>query len=285
VRLAALITVLLLAGCAPKQNQEGPFFEPQFANLIPPDTTLLLGTSVEHLIKTPVYQKYLAAFTLPGIDDVAQRTGVDRNKKLWQVVFVSNGRTGFFLARGKFADDIMAPDFLSQRPNRFLYKGQTFYGDEDRALWMINSTTAALGPTTAMRAIVDGRNSVSAPPAALMEMMKQLPHDAPVWGAWSGGVVQVELPGNLANANRMFASLRRATMFLELSTNVKAHIAADAVDDKAAEDVYGALSSLLALAKSGKGGALYQGVSVTRNGRGLEVNVDAPAETLEKALR
>lgn len=283
--LAALAAVLVLSGCGIKLNETGAFLDPQFSDLIPSDTTLLLGVNVERLVKTPVYQKYLSGLPLPGIDELAQRVGLDREKNLWQIVFVSNGKSGFVLGRGKFADDIMSPDFLSNRPGRFLYKGETFYGDDDRALLIVNSTTAAVGPTRLLRAIVDGRNSANAPPRALTGMLKQLPHDAQVWGVWSGGSINVTLPGNLSNATRVLSSLDRATMYLDLSANVKGNISADAVSDSAAQDVHGALATLLSLAKSSKTGAMYQGVDITRNGRAIQLTLDSPPEVLGLLLR
>jgi hypothetical protein len=57
---AALCGVLILAGCAHK-SVVGPKIDPALATLIPEDTTLLVGTRLEALEKTPVYQKYLFA--------------------------------------------------------------------------------------------------------------------------------------------------------------------------------------------------------------------------------
>ena len=279
------VLAMLLAGCAPKQNDTGAFFEPQFANLIPADTTLLVGASVERLVKTPVYQKYLVGFPLPGVEELAQRTGVNAEKRLWQVMFVSNGHRSFVLGRGKFADELASPDFSAPEANRFGYKGFTLFGDEQRALLMINSSTAAIGDTLLMRALVDQRPGNSGPPVALTAMMKRTPHEAQVWGVWSGGAVDAQLPGNLSNATRVVNSLNHGTMYLDLATNVKGNLSADAVSDKAAEDVYGAFGTLLALAKSGKSAAMYQGVNITKNGRTIQVTLDSPPEVLGVLLR
>ena len=56
---AALCGVLILVGCAHK-SAVGPKIDPALATLVPEDTTLLVGTRLEALEKTPVYQKYLA---------------------------------------------------------------------------------------------------------------------------------------------------------------------------------------------------------------------------------
>ena len=52
--------MLLLAGCSRKPAETSVFIDPQFAALVPPDTTLLVGLRVENLVKTPIYQKYLS---------------------------------------------------------------------------------------------------------------------------------------------------------------------------------------------------------------------------------
>ena len=77
---------------------------------MPPDTTLLVGLRVEHLVKTPLYQKYLSG-EISIIDRFARGTGINPEKSLWNLLLVSNGRDSFVLGRGKFADELMAPDF------------------------------------------------------------------------------------------------------------------------------------------------------------------------------
>ena len=86
-----LAAALILSGCAPKATV-GPKIDPALATLVPDDTTLLVGTRLEALAKTPVYQKYLADRKFPQVEDFAKQTGLDPQKDLWELLFVSNGK-------------------------------------------------------------------------------------------------------------------------------------------------------------------------------------------------
>ena len=73
LRNSLLIAVLLLAGCSPKPAETSVFIDPQFASLVPADTTLLVGLRVENLVKTPIYQKYLSGGKISIVDRIARR--------------------------------------------------------------------------------------------------------------------------------------------------------------------------------------------------------------------
>ena len=87
-----MIAVLLLGGCSRKPAETSVFIDPQFAALVPPDTTLLVGLRVEHLVKTPLYQKYLSGGKIRIIDRFARGTGINAEKSLWNLLLVSNGK-------------------------------------------------------------------------------------------------------------------------------------------------------------------------------------------------
>ena len=75
-----LIAVLLLGACSRKPAETSVFIDPQFGALVPPDTTLLVGLRVEHLVKTPLYQKYLSGGKIRIIDKFARGTGSIRRR-------------------------------------------------------------------------------------------------------------------------------------------------------------------------------------------------------------
>src|SRR5438132_8560864 len=151
--------LVALAGCSLKPPETSVFIDPQFAALVPPDTTLLVGLRVEHLVKTPIYQKSLSGGKIQIIDRLARGTGINPEKSLWNIMLVSNGKQSFVLGRGKFADELMAPDFSKKGVRRFGYQGLTMFGDEEQALVLINSSTIAMGETSMLRALVDQRTS------------------------------------------------------------------------------------------------------------------------------
>ncbi len=284
--LLLTFAIVAVSSCTLTPKDEGPFLDPQFGNLIPADTTFLLGVSVERLVKTAVYQKYLTGLPIPAIEQFGARTGIDPEKKLWQILYVSNGKTGYWLGRGKFAEDFMAPDYRQPGIQRFTYNGYTLFGNEQKAMVVFNASTAAIGETAVMRHLVDQSLVTTAPPAKITALRKQLPYEVQAWAVWLGGKVDLALPGNLSNATRVLQSMDTATMDLDLTTNVKGTISGTAVSDAAAQDVQGAFASLLALSQSvPKTQSLLRGIVVNREGTKVSIHLDAPPELLGLLLR
>ena len=86
-----LICALLLLTACTRKAVVGPKIDPALATLIPADTTLLVGTRLEALARTPVYQKYFADRRFPQVEEFAAKVGIDPKKDLWELLFVSNG--------------------------------------------------------------------------------------------------------------------------------------------------------------------------------------------------
>jgi len=213
-----LIAVVLLAACSRNPQADGVFLDPALATLIPADTTLMVGTRIDLLAKTRIFQERL--IKIQAVQEFQRRTNVNPQKDLWQLLFVSNGRQGFLLGRGKFADELMAPDLSRPGVQRFSYKGSVFFGDEREALLFINSSTAAIGETAVLRSLVDQRSTITGPPARLVAMMKEIPREAHFWGVYRGGPVDFPLTGNLANVNKMLGMVDSGYFYFDLSKGV-----------------------------------------------------------------
>src|SRR5580658_2089276 len=170
---------LVLVACErPHPPNFGVKIDPALAMMVPADTVLMVGTRVEELVKTPVYLKYVAGRSIPQIDEFARYTKLDPRKELWELLFVSNGKQGVLLGRGKFSDQLEDPRAQKDNPNVSAYKGLTMVGSGDAAVLFINTSTAALGRPDALRSLVDQREHASGPPAQLTTLMKDLSKDA-----------------------------------------------------------------------------------------------------------
>src|ERR1700729_3197574 len=95
----AAVAVFLLSACT-TAPPAGPRIDPALAGLIPADTVLLVGTRIEALKRTPLYEKFLAHRSVPQIDAFAAQTGIDPKKDLWELLYLSNGSRGAVLGHG-----------------------------------------------------------------------------------------------------------------------------------------------------------------------------------------
>lgn len=276
--------VTALAGCSPKPAETSVFIDPQFAALVPPDTTLLVGLRVENLVKTPIYQKYLSGGKIQIIDRFARGTGINPEKSLWNLLLVSNGRQSFVLGRGKFADELMAPDFSKKGVRRFGYQGLTLFGDEQEAMLLVNSSTIAIGETAILRALVDQRPSFKGLPARLSALTKEVPRQTQFWGVYAGGPVDLPLTGNLANVNKVLGLVANGAFYFDLSDGVTGTMTGVAANAQDAQQVHDGLEGMLGLGRmmapknQPELKRVFDGIRVLQEGQRVSVKIAEPEE-------
>ncbi len=273
VRRFAVLAAIVLAACASKPAPEVKI-DPALATLVPADTVLLAGVRVEALTKTPVYQKYFAGARFEAVEDFAKKTGIDPRKDLWELLYVSNGKQGVLLGRGKFATE-EEPRLAHEGARRFGYKGITLIGNDAEAVALINPSTAAAGETAALRSLIDQRANSQGPPAALARLMREIPPEAQLWAAYVGGTIDLPFGDNVT---KLLGSLEGGSVYFDLRSGLKGVASGVGRTESAAQDVAGALKVLIAL------GGLDQSIRVAGESRRVKVSVDAPPELVEKFL-
>jgi hypothetical protein len=279
---------MILAGCA-RQAAVGPKVDPALATLIPDDTTLAVGTRLEALEKTPVYQKYLADRKFPQVEEFAAQTGLDPQKDLWELLFVSNGKDKVLLGRGRFANE-MEPRLEKGGAKRFGYKGYNLVGDEKTAVVFISSSTAAMGATDSLRFLLDQRGTSKGPPPALAALMKDIPADAQFWAAYAGGPVDLGFTGNLGNINKLVNSIQTGSVYFDLRTGLKGVAVGDCSTNQGAEEVQGALKAFIGLgrlntpAKETEMQAAWDGLRTTLEDKRVKLYIDVPQNVVDQFL-
>src|SRR5207237_3700641 len=136
-----------------------------------------------------VYQKHLGIIDLPRLNEFTRQTGVDPRKDLTQVLSMSNGKTGLFMAQGKFNAGDLEARLQKQGAKQFEYKGYRLYGDERSAVMFINAGTALAGSTASLKSVVDERQQRRRGlPPALSNRVRSIAAGTQIWVAFIGGV-------------------------------------------------------------------------------------------------
>jgi hypothetical protein len=290
-----LIFALALAGCV--NTPPGPKIDPALVGLIPPDTILLAGARLDQLQKTPIYQKHLANRPVALIDDFPKQIGLNvRRQDLWELLLISDGKQSVVLGRGKFADEA-EPRIERPGATRFGYKGYTLVGDEREAVLLASPTVIGVGPTTALRSLIDNKGKSNGPPANLAEQLKQMPADAMFWTVYGGGVKSLpfNLPGDMANVNKIIASIQSGSMYLELSAAVNGLATGNCANEQDAKSLYDALRALaglgrLAVPKGQPGkdqpelGRILDGLRITQDSHKVNIHIEEPEELVNTLL-
>lgn len=288
IRILLCALLALSVSCARKSSL-GPKIDPALATLIPDDTTLLVGTRLEALQRTPVYQKYLADRKFPQIEDFAKQTGLDPKKDLWELLFASDGKNNILLGRGKFANE-MEPRLEKGGAKRFGYKGYTLVGDEKAAVVFFSSSTAAMGPTGSLRFLLDQRATSKGPPAALAALLKEIPSDAQFWAAYAGGPVDLGLGGNLANISKLVNSIQTGSLYFDLRTGLSGVASGECATNASAEEVQGALKAFIGLGRLNTPvdqkelQAAWDGLRVTLQDKHVKLYIDVPQNVVDQFI-
>jgi hypothetical protein len=251
----------------------------------------MAGTRLEALRQTPVYQKYLANRKFTAVEDFAQRTGLDPQKDLWELLYVSNGRQGVLLGRGKFANE-MEPRLEKEGAKRFGYRGFNLIGDERAAVLFINTTTAAVGDTASLKLFLDQREKSNGPPPAVAAALKEVPAESQFWAVYTGGSVKLPVDGRspLSNLNRLLESIQSANVYFDLRNGVSGRAAGLCNTDQDAQQVHDALRALVGLARLNTPAsqpellAAYDAIRITQEGHNTRVYLDIPQPAVEKFI-
>jgi hypothetical protein len=278
------VLALTLAGCV--RTPPGPKIDPALSSLIPPDTILLAGARLDQIQKTPLYQKYLANRAVPVMDDFPKLIGLNvQRKDLWELLYISDGKQSVVLGRGKFSDEA---EPRIERPGwaRFGYKGYNLVGDERTAVLLVSPTVIGLGPTSALRSLIDNKGKSNGPPANLADQLKQMPAEAVLWAAYGGGIrtLPFDLPGDMANINRIVASIQTGSIYLDLRIGVNGLATGTCATEQDAKSLYDALRALtglgrLAISKDKPEQLkMLDGIRVTQESHKVNVHIDESEE-------
>jgi hypothetical protein len=291
MRWLLLCAVLIASACASKPPAMEVKVDAALKTLVPADTVLMAGARVEALLKTPLFQQYVADLQVPPATEFTRRTGIDPRKDLWELLFISNGHDGVLLGRGRFADqEQLKPQGGEQR---FVYKGYSLLGDERAAVLFISPSTAALGAVPALHALVDQSAKSKGPPAPLAALLKEIPPSTQLWAAYTGGPVKLPFNenSNLANLNRLLKDAQTGTAYFDLSTGLKATAEATFSSVPAAQQAHDALQALISFGRlslrSGQAdlAAALDRIQVTQDQQRVKAEVDLPQETAARLLK
>jgi hypothetical protein len=287
---ALILTLAGFTGCV--KTLPGPKIDPALASLIPPDTILLAGARLDKLQETPIYQKNLANRPVPLIDDFPKQIGLDvRRKDLWELLLISDGKNSVILGRGKFADEA-EPRIQRPGASRFGYKGYNLVGDEREAVLLVSPTVIGMGPTAALRSLIDNKGKSNGPPANLVSLLKDMPAESMFWAVYGGGVTKLPFnaPGDMANINKIIGSIQSGSAYLDLRAAVNGLAIGNCDSDADAKGLYDALRGLSGLARFAipkdqpELGRVLDGLRITQESHKVNIHIEEPEELVNTML-
>jgi hypothetical protein len=285
---------LTLYRCAPPHSSS-IHIDPALESLVPKDTILATGANIEAIRDTPVYQKYLSTVNLPQFEDFVKRTGVDPRKDLLEVLSCSNGKTGLFLARGKFDRDQLAARLEGAGASRFSYKKHDLFGNENSAVVFMSNTILAAGRTPDLRSLIDEQSqSDHGIPAALRAQVASIGAGNQIWAALTGGPQGVDFAvprnSNLATAVQILRGIDSAAVGVDLRHGLDLEAKADCLSDRDAKRLHDALRGVIGFGRLSTPDnqpdllKLYDAIKVAQQQTKVQVTAQVPPDLEEKFL-
>jgi len=290
--LPIVFAVLTLCACANKKPARPLFIDSSLEALIPPDTVFIVGSNIDGIKDTPVYQRLLSQMDLPQLSQFTKQTGIDPRKDLQQVISVSNGRLGLLLARGKFNQGEVEKRLQSEGASRFDYKGHNLFGNDRGSVAFIDLSTAVAGPTPELRRLIDSRGQPGQGlPVVLRDQLKALPATDQIWAALTGGIADLNIGipenSNLGNLLRMFQGLQTVRLGVDLRNGLDVQADATCQTERDAKRIHDAVKGIVGIGRLSTPDnqpdllKLYDAIQVTQNKTQTDVTAHIPPELVD----
>ncbi len=289
--LVLLVGVVLLVGC--NSTVPGPVVDPAMITLVPPDTTMLIGVRVEDLVKTSIYQRYLADRPIAPLDEFAKQIGVDPRKNVWELLYISNGKERALLGRGKFSNEAEPRlEIEAKGAKRTGYRGFSLVGDDEAAVMLMGPSMAGIGDTAALKRIIDTRDKTNGPPAVLTERMKEIPKTAALWTVYAGPPMTLppDASANMGNLVKIVNSVESGSFYLDVHAGVSGKGTGIAASEADAKELQGGMRGLLGIGRlvGAKDDVrlqrLFDGMRVTQEGKNVNLYIEEQEDAITTLL-
>jgi hypothetical protein len=285
-RAASAVALAMLAGCA-RPKPPGVQIDPALSILVPPDTTLIVGVRLDALRQTPLFQKYAAGAAFPALDELVRLTGVDPRKDAWELLFVSDGANSALLGRGNFAADMeskLERDGAKVIPHRMYH----IVDAGPSSVVFLNSTTAAVGGVSSLRALLETRGRTKGPPPAIAERMKDIPAEVQLWAISLAATRGLPVP---AGRGSLALPVESGLAYLDFRDGAKGVARAASSTEENAKELHDGLKGLIGFGRLSSPAdqpdllRAWDGFEVSREGKVVSVNIQESAELAEKLIR
>lgn len=298
VWLALLSVSVISVGASCSRHQTtGIFVDPAFGPLVPPDTTFMAGIRLDKIRETPLYKKLNGQFDLERrMNLFAERTGLDPQKNLWQVLIVSNGSDNLFLARGRFTTGELEPRLGALGSQRTSYKDYTLIGSPQTSVVFMNPGVAIAGSQPALKHLLDHRGEYTALPTFFTDKLKAMPAADQAWLISNGKLPGMKAAGpDTTGVRPMLSNLvgfikdMQAGFHVDQGIDIEANF--DCISQEGAQRVHDAAKGALGLARLNTRDdqmqllKLYDSVQVTQKDTRVQMQAQIAPDLVDPLLR
>jgi hypothetical protein len=275
-------------------QQGGAFVDPAFVPFIPPDSHVMAGVRLQKLRSTDLYAKYRAELPLPLLDEFKEKTGLDPEHDIRDVLVAGSQADMLVLVTGHFDVAGVEAKTKGLGTKRFAYKGYTLAGDDRYAVVFLNNGLAAAGSAASLRAAIDRRDRSAPIPAALAASLAQAPRNAQLWVVGAGPLKNfgfLEQHDDIQSILENFVRyVNGAMLSLEVDSGLTFAGRVDCNSQAGVKRVNDALRGIIGLArlttKTDQGDLLrlYDAIEVKAEGNAVKIDAKISPEMVPKLV-
>ncbi|MBI2685300.1 MAG: hypothetical protein HYX27_03215 [Acidobacteria bacterium] len=258
IRICFFAILLAAAGCSRERSNVA--VDAALLTQVPGDSVMVGAMRVKALKTTTPWKRLLEQ---PGVnerlDQLAKETSFDARKDLWEILWSSDGKEGLVYARGEFAPMGLEPKIEREGVQRMNYKGNMILGNEENAVWFVNSSTAVFGHTAKLRQLIDSRDSSKAGPSSVIrEKINAFPPNTHFWMVADAAALPKFHPDGKApdsgvamnlmqNLPKLLQAVKVVTMQASLVDGLAMEMTASCADDLGARQVHDSLRGIVGI--------------------------------------
>jgi hypothetical protein len=289
-----LIWACALASCS-KQSVSGIVIDRSLIPLISPETTMMAGLDLEALKSSPLYAKYKDELNSLGLDQFKQEFGVDPRQDLAQLVYVSDGRKQYLLARGRFDGPELERKVKAKGSRQSSYRNLKLWGDAQNSLVLMKGSVAAIGSAEGVRSAIDteedGRGEV---PEEIAGRLQSMPKGDQIWLVSRDGLpfasaaTRTDIQSALSN---IISFVKTATGSIHVDTGVHLQSAFGCVSNEGATRVHDGLRAAVAIGRLSTKDSeasllkIYDAAKIDRNENTVHVDLQLTGDQINELVR
>jgi len=290
MRMGWLVVLAAVLGCR-SADRGGLHIDPVLAGLVSSDAVFVAGVRMDKVRSTGLYQRWVAEESAL-LERFRERTGLDIRTDLTELLVVSDRKHVLGAARGRFNPADLEARIQREGGRRMIYKGRTLIGQEQGALWVLNSSTVVSGPAAALRGLIDGRGRTRAL-SPLLERARKLPASSQLWAVSADPVWLAQAmpaPGNLANLRKLAGLLENGAFAADVSRGLSFSLQGSCRSEADARTLAEILRGLVGLARLSAPDEApellraYDGIRVEHGQSRVEVKGEIPEDLLDKLM-
>lgn len=205
MRLSGLIAALLLSLGSCSREKLTPGMAIPIQRLVPEGTTSIADVRLTQLLKTGMYERWLAARVARQLNEFTEATGLDPRKDISEFAVAMSGGEAVLLVEGRFDPADIEKRLTARGSKATEANGIKLWSSGQGALALPSRNAAVIGPEALVKSALASKGL----PPALAALLPEVATGAQIWAISTADFKNFRAPerSNLQNLEKMIGGV------------------------------------------------------------------------------